>query len=197
MQVRDVMQPSRKPIEGHESVQAAAKRMKREDVGCLVVGDQHHVEGIVTDRDLSVRCIADGKIPSATPVREVMSVGVIQCTEDESIGDVIERMIDIGVMRLPVVDRLGNLVGVISARDSVKSVPLSKVSQRKAHRVRFTKDILSSRGQVHHVPLQSVYVSGAKNHQDAEVEAVERFQYDHGVRNWKLSADDVDIEDDA
>ncbi len=118
MKVRDVMRTTSKSVDGHETVQAAAKRMKSEDVGCLVVDNGDQSEGIVTDRDLSVRCIGDGKDPSSTPVRDVMSVGVIDCREDEPIGAVIEKMIGQGVLRLPVRDRDGKVVGLISARES-------------------------------------------------------------------------------
>lgn len=197
MKVRDVMRTTSRSVDGHETVQVAAKRMKSEDVGCLVVGNGDQSEGIVTDRDLSVRCIGDGKDPSATPVRDVMSVGVIDCREDEPVGAVIERMVDHGVLRLPVRDRKGHVVGLISARDSVRSVPMSKLSRRKSLRVRFVKEIVSSRGQVHQVPVQNVYVTGLRDREHAVTEAVERFQSHRRVRDWRLVADGVEIEEVA
>ncbi len=197
MKVRDVMRTTSKSVAGHETVQAAAKRMKSEDVGCLVVDNGDQSEGIVTDRDLSVRCIGDGKDPSSMTVRDVMSVGVIDCREDEPIGAVIERMIGEGVLRLPVRDRNGQVVGLISARDSVRSVPMSQLSQRKSLRIRFVKDIVSSQGQVHQVPVQNVYVTGSGDQEHAVAEAVERFQSDRGVRDWRLVADGLEIEEVA
>jgi CBS domain-containing protein len=197
MKVRDVMRTTSKSVDGHETVQVAAKRMKSEDVGCLVVGNGDQSEGIVTDRDLSVRCIGDGKDPSSTPVRDVMSVGVVDCHDDEPIGAVIERMIDQGVLRLPVRDRKGQVVGLISARDSVRSVPISKLSRRKSLRVRFVKEIVSSQGQIHQVPVQNVYVTGGGDQDHAVAEAVERFQSDQRVVDWRLVADGVEIEEVA
>ncbi len=197
MKVRDVMRTTSKSVDGHETVQAAAKRMKSEDVGCLVVDNGDQSEGIVTDRDLSVRCIGDGKDPSSMTVRDVMSVGVIDCREDEPIGAVIERMIGQGVLRLPVRDRNGQVVGLISARDSVRSVPMSQLSQRKSLRIRFVKDIVSSQGQVHQVPVQNVYVTGSGDQEHDVAEAVERFQSDRGVRDWRLVADGLEIEEVA
>jgi CBS domain-containing protein len=197
MQVRDVMRATSKSIDGDETVQTAAERMKREDVGCLVVGDGSPSEGIVTDRDLSLRCIGEGMSPSSTPVRDVMSVGVIDCREDEPVGVVIERMTDQGLLRLPVRDRKGRLVGLISARDSVRSVPMSKLSRRKALRVRFVKEIVSSQGQVHQVPVQNVYVTGFGDQDHAVAEAIERFQSDRRVQDWRLVADGVEIEEVA
>jgi CBS domain-containing protein len=195
MKVRDVMRPSAKSIDGHETVQSAAERMKREDVGCLVVGDGRRSEGIVTDRDLSLRCIGDGRNASSTPVRDVMSIGVIDCREDEPVGVVIERMIDQGLLRLPVRNRKGQLVGLISARDSVRSVPMSKLSKRKALRVSFVKDIVSSQGQIHQVPVQNVYVTGPGDHDHAVAEAIERFQSDQRVQDWRLVADNLEIKE--
>jgi CBS domain-containing protein len=188
------MRPTSKSVDGHETVQVAAKRMQSDDVGCLVVGNGDQSEGIVTDRDLSVRCIGDGKDPSVTPVRDVMSIGVIDCREDEAVGAVIERMIDHGVLRLPVRNRKGQVVGLISARDSVRSVPMSKLSRRKPLRVRFVKDIVSSQGQVHQVPVQNVYVTGGGDQEHAVAEAVERFQADQRVQDWTVVADGLEIE---
>ncbi len=193
MQVRDIMRPTPKPVDGAETVRTAAERMKREDLGCLLVGDERHLEGIVTDRDLSLRCMAGGRQPASTPVRDVMSVGVVTCRDDESIGDVVERMTERGLLRLPVVDRRGRLVGVISARDSVRSVPMAQVARTKPTEVRFSKAIPTSQGQVRHVPVQSVYVTDPADDQHAEHEAIERFQSDHGVGDWRLVADDLEI----
>lgn len=197
MHVGDVMRPLPRPIEGTESVQVAAERMKREDSGCLIVGDENHVEGIVTDRDVSLRCVADGKWPSATPVRDIMSVGVIHCREHETIGDVVERMIHHGLLRLPVVDWQGRMVGMISARDSVRSVPMAKLARSKALKVRFFKEIPTSQGHVHHVPVQSIYVTATADVRRARDEAIGRFTSDHGVGDWKLLADGMEIEHSA
>jgi CBS domain-containing protein len=123
-----------------------------------------------------------------------MSIGVIDCREDEAVGAVIERMIDHGVLRLPVRNRKGQVVGLISARDSVRSVPMSKLSRRKPLRVRFVKDIVSSQGQVHQVPVQNVYVTGGGDQEHAVAEAVERFQADQRVQDWTVVADGLEIE---
>jgi len=194
MQVRDVMRPSSELLSIHATAQAAADRMKREDVGCLVVGDKSHAMGLVTDRDLLVRCMADGKDPSSTPVRDVMSVGVVHCREDETVGNVIERMMDQGMLRLPVLDRKGQMVGIVSARESVRSVPMSRVSQNRPNQVHFFKEIPTCRGEVHQVSLQSIYVTAAADDEQAEHEAVERFQADHGLNDWRLLADGFKIE---
>lgn len=194
MQVRDVMRHIPTPMDSAETVRVAAEIMKRENVGCLLVGDEGHLEGIVTDRDLSLRCIAEGRHPASTPVCQVMSVGIITCREDETIGDVIERMTDHGVVRLAVVNRKGRVVGVISARDSVRSVPLSKLARSKLTEVRFSKEIPTSRGRIRRVPVQTVYVTGGAGEARARREAIKRFQSDHGVEDWRQLADELHME---
>lgn len=194
MHVRDVMRPMAEPISGKETVQAAAERMRREDAGCLMVGDRHGLEGMVTDRDLSLRCTAEGKKASTTPVRDAMTTGIVYCHEDDTVGDVVERMTALGLMRLPVLDRRGRAVGMISARDSVRSVPMSKVARNKPIVAHFFKEIPSSSGHIHRVPVQSVYVTDADGAESAKKQAIDRLQADREVADWSLVADGLDIE---
>ncbi len=193
MQVRDIMRQLPQIVGADCTAEAAAKRMAVEDIGFLVVGDERHLDGIITDRDIIVRCIASGKDAALTPVRDVMSVSVLACRASEMVGDVIERMMEAGFTRLPVVNREGQLVGIVSARNSVRSVPMSKLAKRHAIEVRFVKEVTSSQGQVHRVPIQSVYVSGIAEHQDVKDEAIQRFQHDQRVEDWKQAADDFEI----
>jgi CBS domain-containing protein len=175
------------------TAQAAAERMAVDNIGFLVVGDEHHLDGVITDRDIVVRCVATGKDAALTPVRDIMSISVLACRPSEMVGDVIGRMMEAGITRLPVVNRKGQLVGIVSARDSVRSVPMSKVARRRALEVRFVKEVTASQGQVRRVSVQSVYVSGIAEHQRAKDEAIERFQHDQRVEDWTQAADDVEI----
>lgn len=194
MYVRDVMRPMAKPINSTESAQGAAERMRREDAGCLMVGDWRHLEGMITDRDLSLRCVAEGRKPSSTPVRDIMSVGVVYCREDETVGEVVERMMDLGLMRLPVINHKGQAVGMISARDSVRSVPMAKIARNKPAVAHFFKEIPSSFGRMHRVPVHTVYVTGVEGSEDAKKQAIERLQADRGVADWLVLADGLEIE---
>lgn len=94
----------------------AAMTMKEIDAGFLPVGENDRMIGMVTDRDLAVRGLAEGKGPE-TPVREVMSEGVCYCFDDEDIEDVSRQMADLQVRRMPVVNRDKRLVGVVSIGD--------------------------------------------------------------------------------
>jgi len=86
------------------------------DVGLLPVGDEDRLVGMITDRDIAVRGIGDGKGP-ATEVREIMSTDVKYCFADEESAHVAKNMGELQVRRLPVVDRDKRLVGILSLAD--------------------------------------------------------------------------------
>jgi CBS domain-containing protein len=98
------------------SICDAARVMAEIDAGALPVGDQDRLVGMITDRDIAVRAVAQGKGPD-TPVSEVMSSDVKYCFEDEDLEHVARNMADIQVRRLPVVDRDKRLVGIIALGD--------------------------------------------------------------------------------
>lgn len=101
-----------------ESVRAVSQRMRGHNVGTIIVKDeQGRPAGIVTDRDLVTRVIADGKDPKVTPVLEVMTSVLRSVTEDTSIESALGMMRSSQCRRLPVVGRDGELVGVISLDD--------------------------------------------------------------------------------
>ena len=94
----------------------AAKAMASIDVGALPVGENDRLVGMITDRDIAVRAVAEHKGPD-TPVREVMTRDVKYCFEDEDLEHVASNMGDLRVRRLPVVDRDKRLVGIVSLGD--------------------------------------------------------------------------------
>lgn len=98
------------------TVRDAARVMKDIDSGFLPIGEGDRLLGTLTDRDIAIRAVAEGKGPD-TPVREVMSADVCYCFEDEDIDEVARNMGDIKVRRLPVVNREKRLVGVVSLGD--------------------------------------------------------------------------------
>ena len=99
-----------------DTIGAAARIMKEIDAGLLPVGENDRLVGMITDRDMAVRAIAEDK-DSGTPVREVMSQEVCYCFEDEDLDDVATQMSDLQVRRLPVLSREKRLVGIISLAD--------------------------------------------------------------------------------
>ncbi len=117
-----------------------AKKMRDGDFGSLPVRKDDKLVGMITDRDLVSRCIAQGKDPKKTLVEEVMSSGILYCYEDQTLADVAENMGDVQVRRLPVVSREKRLVGILSLGDLALSEPkqsskvLPRVSEHEDRR---------------------------------------------------------------
>ena len=99
-----------------ESIRDAARMMKEIDAGILPVGDNDRIVGMITDRDIAVRAVAEGRGPD-TAVREVMSQEVLYCYDDERLDDVARQMRELQIRRMPVLNREKRLVGIISIGD--------------------------------------------------------------------------------
>lgn len=96
----------------------AARLMRDQRVGCLVVvKDDGSPVGMLTDRDLAVRVIAEARDPAATKVSEVFSIPAILLEETDGLDTAIRKMHEHGVRRLPIADEKGGLVGMITADD--------------------------------------------------------------------------------
>jgi CBS domain-containing protein len=117
MQVKDVMTRDVQMIQPHSSLQEAAELMKRLDVGSLLVGDGDRLEGIITDRDIAVRAVAEGQDCWEGKVRDAMSMDVAFCGEDDEIDAARQLMQERQIRRLPVLDKSENLVGIVSLGD--------------------------------------------------------------------------------
>lgn len=99
-----------------DTIQQAAKMMANIDCGCLPVQENDRLAGMITDRDITIRAIAEGKGADCL-VSEVMSRDVKYCYEDDDTEDVLRNMGDIKLRRLPVLNRDKRLVGIISLSD--------------------------------------------------------------------------------
>ena len=120
MKVRDAMSRDVKVANPEESIRNAARMMMEIDAGALPVGENDRLIGVITDRDIAVRAVAEGK-PPTTKVRDVMSAEVLYCFEDQSLDEVAKNMADVQVRRLPVVSRDKRLVGIISLGDLARN----------------------------------------------------------------------------
>ena len=116
MQISEIMSSNVKLASPNQSIREIARIMAECDCGAVPVGDNDRLVGIITDRDIAVRAVAAGKSPD-TPVREVMSRGVLYCYEEEEIDDVASNMADIKVRRLPVLNEKKRLIGIVSLGD--------------------------------------------------------------------------------
>jgi len=114
--ISEVMTSEVQIVRPDDTLQDAAAMMAEQDVGALPVCDGSRLQGMITDRDIAVRAVANGR-DADTPVREVMSEDVIWCSEDDGTQDVLERMGQRQIRRIPVVDANRNLVGIVSLGD--------------------------------------------------------------------------------
>jgi CBS domain-containing protein len=116
MKVSEAMTRDVQVASPEETIRKAAKAMATLDAGALPVGEQDRLIGMITDRDIAIRGIAQGKGPKAK-VRDVMTVDVKYCFEDQEVEEVTRNMADIQVRRLPVLNRDKRLVGILSLGD--------------------------------------------------------------------------------
>ena len=119
MQIRELMSRDVATITPGTSLRDAARRMAALNVGALPVSNQERLVGMITDRDIAVRGVAEGKTPSAK-VRDVMTPQIKYCFEDQELDEIAANMADIQVRRLPVVDRDGHAIGILSIDDVVR-----------------------------------------------------------------------------
>jgi len=117
MRVKEVMTTGVEVIDPDGTLQEAAARMKSLDVGMLPVCDNGRLEGMVTDRDITVRAIAEGEDPTIIRVRDVMTPDVVYCYEDQLVSDAARQMEEKQVRRLVVLNRDKRLVGIVSLGD--------------------------------------------------------------------------------
>ncbi|HYS55322.1 MAG TPA: CBS domain-containing protein [Thermoanaerobaculia bacterium] len=115
--IRDVMTPNPASVTEKESVKRAAEIMKREDAGVVPVLDGRKIVGIVTDRDIVVRVIAEGKDCSNAKVGDAMSKQVRTVKDDTPVDDVLELMSREQIRRVPVCNSSDELVGIVSIGD--------------------------------------------------------------------------------
>jgi CBS domain-containing protein len=104
------------------SIRDAARIMKEIDAGVAPVGENDRLVGMITDRDIAVRAVAEGR-SCDTPVREVMTREIQYVFEDDDLDDASAKMSELKVRRLPVLSRAKRLVGIISLGDIAKSHP--------------------------------------------------------------------------
>lgn len=117
MKIRDVMTNQVVRIQPEESVSVAARTLTHYNIGMLpVCGTDGRVCGVVTDRDLVTRCVASGRNPAATPVRDVMSTNVISAVSAMTTEEAAKLMGSRQIRRLPVVEN-GKLCGMVSLGD--------------------------------------------------------------------------------
>ena len=117
MKVSEAMTSEVDIIDPNAAIRDAARRMRDDNVGSLPVGENDRLIGMVTDRDIVVRAVAENRLGGNTSVRDVMSEHVYYCFEDDDLERVGQIMAEHQVRRLPVLNRQKRLVGIVALAD--------------------------------------------------------------------------------
>ena len=133
MKINEIMTCDVETISPDKTICDAAKIMEEIDCGALLVNEGDRLIGVITDRDIAIRAVAEG-LGVETPIRYIMSKNVLYCYEDEDVQQVAENMADEQVRRLPVLNRNKRLVGVVSL-GNIASAQNTKASATVLHGV--------------------------------------------------------------
>ena len=114
--IRDLMSSNPRTVSSDSSVVEAARIMRDEDVGLVPVVDGDRLVGTVTDRDITIRVVAEQKDPQSTQVREVASTDLVTIDPQQDLSEALRLMAQHQVRRLPVVEQ-GRLVGIVAQAD--------------------------------------------------------------------------------
>ena len=119
--IREVMTENPSTVEASANLTEAAQLMAKEDIGDVLVVENDELQGIVTDRDIVVKAIAEGNTPDDTSVREIATTDVATVGPDDSIEDAVQLVKENDVRRIPVVED-GKPVGIVSLGDLAQHV---------------------------------------------------------------------------
>jgi CBS domain-containing protein len=115
--VRDLMSSNPRSISSDSTVGEAARLMRDEDVGLVPVVDGDRLTGTVTDRDITIRVVAEQKDPQSVQVREIASTDLVTIDPQQDLDEALRLMAQHQVRRLPVVEEDGRLVGIVAQAD--------------------------------------------------------------------------------
>jgi|SRR3954454_16301686 len=126
---REIMSGGAECASVQDTLTAAAKKMRDLGVGALpICGDDEKLQGMITDRDIVVRCIAEGGDPNSTKVSELAEGKPVTIGADDSVEETLRTMTEHGVRRLPVIDG-HKLVGIVSQADVARHLPDESIGQ--------------------------------------------------------------------
>jgi CBS domain-containing protein len=115
--IREVMTDNPCAIDAEKPVSYAAKMMKEENVGFAPIVEGDRLVGTVTDRDIAVKVVAEGRDPQSTSVREIASTSLVTVDPQQKLDEALRLMAQNQIRRLPVVEEDGKLVGVVAQAD--------------------------------------------------------------------------------
>jgi CBS domain-containing protein len=121
-QIRELMTVRPRTVKTGDSIVEAAKLMKGEDSGIAPIVDGDRLVGVLTDRDIAIRVVAEGRDPRETKVEEIASQDLVTVDPHQALDEALRLMAQHQVRRLPVVEEDGKLVGIVSQADVARRV---------------------------------------------------------------------------
>jgi CBS domain-containing protein len=130
MKVKEVMHKGVDWVSPDTPVAELAKLMREHDIGAIPIGDNDRLIGMVTDRDIVCKGLAqDGFDPRRTTARDVMTPGIHCCREDDDLAKAVRHMEELQIRRLPVINKSKRMVGILSLGDVSQSAPSALVTE--------------------------------------------------------------------
>ena len=118
--IRDLMTSNPTTVEPDKTVVDAAKLMSKKDAGLIPIVEGQKLVGTITDRDIAIRVVAEGKDPQSTKVSDVMTSRIVTVEPDQDLDEALRLMAENKVRRLPVVEEDGKVVGIVAQADVAK-----------------------------------------------------------------------------
>jgi CBS domain-containing protein len=128
-QIRKLMTVLPRTVKTGDSIVQAAKLMKGEDTGIAPIVDGERLVGVITDRDIAVRVVAEGRDPQTTKVEEIASTNLITVDPQENLDEALRLIRQHHVRRLPVVEEDGKLIGIVAESDVARRIDEERAAQ--------------------------------------------------------------------
>lgn len=135
MNAKDVMSKKPEYLTPTTTLKQAADQMRTHDYGFLPIGENDRLIGAVTDRDITIRAVAEGRDPNRTTLREIMSKRIYFCQETDNLESVAQKMEKLQVRRLVVLDKNKRMTGIISLGDIATKCKNAKLCSEITERV--------------------------------------------------------------
>lgn len=117
MKIKEIMSTNVQVVKPDTLLFEVAKKMQQNDCGSILVAKDDRLLGVITDRDLALRCVAESHHPAQTKAEDVMTKEILYCRDSDEMEDVVTNMIENKVRRMPVLDENKRLVGIVSLGD--------------------------------------------------------------------------------
>jgi CBS domain-containing protein len=128
-QIRELMTVKPRTVKAGDTFVEAAKLMRGEDAGLAPIVDGDRLVGVVTDRDIAIRVVAEGRDPQSTKVEEVASQNVVTIDPQQELDEALRLMAQHQLRRLPVVEEDGKLVGIVAQADVARHADSERTGQ--------------------------------------------------------------------